>query len=135
MKKYVSLEGFPKKWTKQTLRVILVQTCVEGNTLQTCVQKNKWTRFFTHHKIISSFHRISEKVTSVITLKCAYEIFGSPCYIRSEDRRSHLQIFFKIGVLEIFVNSTGKHLCWSLFLIKAWNFIKRDVLLWNLWNL
>ena len=27
---------------------------------------------------------------------------------------------FKLGVLENFVNSTGKHLCWSLFLIKAY---------------
>ena len=28
------------------------------------------------------------------------------------------QMFFKIGVLKNFVNFTGKHLCWSLFLIK-----------------
>ena len=25
---------------------------------------------------------------------------------------------FKLGVLKIFLNSTGKHLCWDLFLIK-----------------
>ena len=31
---------------------------------------------------------------------------------------SRLQIFFKIGVLKIFAIFTGKHLCWSLFLIK-----------------
>ena len=29
------------------------------------------------------------------------------------------QIFLKIGVLKNFVNSTGKHSCWCLFLIKA----------------
>ena len=28
-------------------------------------------------------------------------------------------MFFKIGVLKNFVNFTGKHLCWSLFLIKS----------------
>ena len=35
----------------------------------------------------------------------------------------------KIGVLKNFANFTGKHLCWSLFLInlqaKALNFIKK----------
>ena len=28
------------------------------------------------------------------------------------------QMFFKTGVLKMFAISTGKHLCWSLFLIK-----------------
>ena len=41
------------------------------------------------------------------------------------------QMFFKIGVLKIFANFTGKHLCWSLFLIKLQalkpaNLLKRD---------
>ena len=37
-------------------------------------------------------------------------------------RSSRLQMFFKIGVLKIFAIVTGKHLCWSFFLIKlqAW---------------
>ena len=33
-------------------------------------------------------------------------------------RSSRSQIFFKIGVIKNFINFTGKHLCWSLFLIK-----------------
>ena len=33
-------------------------------------------------------------------------------------RSSRLQIFFKIGVLKDFLNFTGNHLCWSLFLTK-----------------
>ena len=33
-------------------------------------------------------------------------------------RSSRLQMFFKIGVLKNFAIFTGKHLCWSLFLIK-----------------
>ena len=31
---------------------------------------------------------------------------------------SRPQMFFKIEVLKNFANFTGKHLCWSLFLIK-----------------
>ena len=34
-------------------------------------------------------------------------------------RSNRLQMFFKIGVLRNFANFTGKHLCWSLFLIKS----------------
>ena len=49
---------------------------------------------------------------------------------------------FKLDVLKIFLNSTGKHLCWNLFLIKLPNgfttLLKRDfitgVFLWNLQN-
>ena len=33
-------------------------------------------------------------------------------------RSSRSQMFFKIGALKTFTNFTGKHLCWSLFLIK-----------------
>ena len=33
-------------------------------------------------------------------------------------RSSLSQMFFKIGILKYFTNFTGKHLCWSLFLIK-----------------
>ena len=32
-------------------------------------------------------------------------------------RSSHSQMFFKMGVLKNFANFTGKHLCWSIFLI------------------
>ena len=54
-------------------------------------------------------------------------------------RSSRSQKFFKIGVLKNFAIFTGKHLCWSLFLIKlqVWNpvtSLKRDsntvVFLW-----
>ena len=34
------------------------------------------------------------------------------------DRISRWQMFFKIGVLKDFANFTGKHQCWSRFLIK-----------------
>ena len=35
-----------------------------------------------------------------------------------EDRSSRSQMFFKIDVLKNFENFTGKHQCWSFFLIK-----------------
>ena len=41
-----------------------------------------------------------------------------PYYIGSEDRSRRSQIFFKVGVLKNFTDFTGKHLCWSVFLIK-----------------
>ena len=37
---------------------------------------------------------------------------------RSFFKRSHLQMFFKTGVPKNFANFTGKHQCWSRFLIK-----------------
>ena len=42
--------------------------------------------------------------------------------LRELSRSSRSQMFFKIGVLRNFAMFTGKHLCWSLFLIKlqAW---------------
>ena len=55
------------------------------------------------------------------------------------NRSSRLQMFYKIGVHKIFAISTGKHLCWSFYLIKLQSFrpatlLKRDcytgVFLW-----
>ena len=42
----------------------------------------------------------------------AKNFFSNYCW------RSHLQMFFKIGVLRNFALFTRKHLCWSLFLSK-----------------
>ena len=42
-----------------------------------------------------------------------------------QNKSSRLNMFFKIGVLKNFANFAGKHLCWSLFLVKFLNnFIK-----------
>ena len=38
--------------------------------------------------------------------------------IKKHHRSTRPQMFFKTGVLKNFANFTGKHLCWSLFLIK-----------------
>ena len=42
---------------------------------------------------------------------------------RTGFRSIRLQIFFRLGVLKNFVNSTEKQLCWSLFLIKLQPFM------------
>ena len=40
------------------------------------------------------------------------------CRGYERDRSSHLWMFFKLGVLKHFPIFTGKHTCWSLYLIK-----------------
>ena len=73
-------------------------------------------------------------------LKGKREILNFPFRIY---RSSCWQMFFKIVVLKNSANFTGKHLCWSHFLIKlqAWGsatLLKRDsntdVFLWNKQN-
>ena len=51
-------------------------------------------------------------------------------------RRSRSQMFFKIVFLKDFIIFTGKHLCWSLSLIKllAWRDSNTGVFLWILHN-
>ena len=39
-------------------------------------------------------------------------------FLYEQLRSSHSQMFFKIGVLKNVANFTGKHQCWSFFLIK-----------------
>ena len=63
------------------------------------------------------------------------------CSILQQFKNNHSQIFFKIGVLKNFAIFTGKHMCWSLFLIEMQTFrslLKRDsntyVFLWILRN-
>ena len=71
-------------------------------------------------------------------------VLNTPLADSAFSKSSRSQIFLKTGVLKKFANFTGKHLCWSLFLIKFQVFrpatlIKRDcntgVFLWKLWNL
>ena len=58
---------------------------------------------------------------------------GSPAFPLSffTHRSSRLQIFFILDVLKDFTNVTGKHLCWSFFLIK---WLQHGVFLWHLQN-
>ena len=53
-------------------------------------------------------------------------------------RSSHQSCSIKKAVLKNFAIFTGKHLCWSLFLVRPATLLKRDynlgVFLWILWN-
>ena len=42
--------------------------------------------------------------------------FLRTAFLQNTSRRSHLQIFLKIGTLKSFANFIGKYLCWSVFL-------------------
>ena len=57
---------------------------------------------------------------------------------RSKHRSSHLQMFFRKDIFKNFSNFTGKHLCFSLFLIKLR--AKRFILFmwcieWSIWKI
>ena len=43
--------------------------------------------------------------------------FLRTAFLQSTSRSSRLEMFFEKAVLKCFQNFTGKHLCWSLFLI------------------
>ena len=85
---------------------------------------------FTKKKLISDLksilgtaigHRCATIVKPKSSLSFSLNIYGI-CSVfllqMSTSRRNRLQMFFKISVLKSFANFTGKHLCWSLFLIK-----------------
>ena len=88
-------------------------------------------------KCILSNHIRESK--SQLLLKKFVETMGAATWRRSANngcktvhfRSSCLQVFNKIGVLKNFARFTGKHLCWSIFLIKLQRFrsatsLKRD---------
>ena len=64
-----------------------------------------------------------------------YQIVLNTPQVASLEWSSCLRIFFKVGLLKTFVTFTGKHLRWSLFLIRVSN-TKRDtsVFQWILQN-
>ena len=49
-------------------------------------------------------------------------------------RSSSTQLFFKTGIIRNFAIFTGKHLSWSLFLIKLWDLRLYRWFLWKLQN-
>ena len=56
------------------------------------------------------------------------------CLLRSfflHSRTSHSEVFCEKSVLQIFAIFTGKHLCWSLFLIKLQAYTYFEELLWT----
>ena len=82
---------------------------------------------------ISIFLSISEGF--LINIPSLLEIFHFPLlqfrdrmFRMFQFRSSCLQLFFKIGYPKIFAIFTGKHLCWSLFLMKQPTFRAAPVL-------
>ena len=67
----------------------------------------KFSFFPRIHNIYICTHRYPGKV-----------VLDDNIYLKSIIRSSRSQMFIKIGALKNFANFTGKHLCWSLFLIK-----------------
>ena len=59
--------------------------------------------------------KFSRKTSAGHVMQVIYEKIKS---WRVTNRSSRSQMLFKIGVLKNFTIFTGKHLCWSLFLIK-----------------
>ena len=65
-------------------------------------------------------------------------MLNTPLYFQMY-RSSHSQMFFKMDVLKNFIMFTGKHLCWSLFLVKlqAWRhfaeFLRIAIFIEHLW--
>ena len=62
---------------------------------------------------------------------CALSCRLNKCTAWIFDRSSSSHMFFKMGVLKVFTDFTGRHLCWSHFLIKlqAWRpatLLKKD---------
>ena len=71
-------------------------------------------KWFSLKKLILHSVKVSSSPSSPLLFAIVF---------RGETSRSNLwQVFFKIDVLKNFANFTGKHQCWSLFLIKlqAW---------------
>ena len=71
---------------------------------------------------MAAFDRIKLFLLKKYLLCCSAKVSSSPnsplLFGRETNRSSLSQMFFKIDVLRSFTNFTGKHQCWSLFLIK-----------------
>ena len=53
-------------------------------------------------------------------------MFSEPLCLPGFVKSSRSQMFLKIVALKNFANFTGKHLCWSLFSNKGFNFFKKS---------
>ena len=85
-----------------------------------CILQPKFKNKIAEHFCVSYFQRYTRTVVPQ-TLKTTRFVFSLLLQISlmSEECRSNcLEMFSKIGVLKNVATFTGKHLCWSLFLIK-----------------
>ena len=100
------------------------------------ISKNTFLYFF----VVSAIFAKTFILDVLLSSECVsnYCIWKSPCLLyyffhfeSIKFRSSHSQISFKIKVFKKFAIFAGKHLCWSLFVIrlavhKPGNLLKRD---------
>ena len=94
-----------------------------------CVESTLWTKKPTYVDNLYIFLN-SPILTSYF---CQFRSDEIQDKHKINSRSNHLQMFFRVSAPKNFVTFTGKHLYWSLFLIKlqAW----RAVFLWILRNI
>ena len=63
---------------------------------------------FIAHNLLINYLNLIRVNKEAVAHRCSVAVF----------KKSEAQVFFKIGVLKNFANFTGKHLYWSLFIIK-----------------
>ena len=86
---------------------------------------NLWITWKIGYFKLETFKKLFWKIVSLKT-SCSEKS------VKYRSRRS--QMFFEITVLKKFAIFTGKHLCWSLFLIKQQSWRLKGVFLWILRN-
>ena len=60
--------------------------------------------------------------------------WGKGIETHANDRSSRLHMFFKIDIFKNFTILTGKHLCWSLFLIMTSDDVIKLVTWWFIFH-
>ena len=107
VKKYSLYGYYPMNFGSRDLQEIKV---VEGLMMQyQVIGLMPFTNYSFRIEVENEIGKASSQRKNLMTLEDGILI---------NFRGSHLQMFFKIGVLRNFAIFTGKHLCWSLFLIK-----------------
>ena len=106
--------------------LVLLSSNFQGN--QNCkIIKCKWKKssifllkkLYTLLLLISSwFYEICQDSSYLMSSQCYRPKLPLYTKIIQFYESSHSHVFFKRGVLKNFANIRGKHLCWSLFLIK-----------------
>ena len=96
-----------KAWNKTRKKYVLEgrRQNLAGKDRESCYNQEEWLEEFLDKKDASSM------VVKMMTVKIWWELYW-------KYKCSSSDMFHKIGIPKNFANFTGKHLCWSFFLIK-----------------